>query len=100
MTRVLDNSQDGFVGWFCPGCKRRHYVPVGPKHQNSWGWNKDLVEPTLTPSVLGDWHEWDDATQASTRHVCHAFITNGKIQFLADCTHEHAGKTVPMVKLE
>jgi hypothetical protein len=27
---------------------------------------------------------------------CHLFITDGKIEYLADCTHELAGKTVEM----
>jgi hypothetical protein len=33
----------------------------------------------------------------STR--CHIFVRDGKIQFLNDCTHELAGKTVPMEPL-
>lgn len=28
--------------------------------------------------------------------VCHSFVTDGKIQFLGDCTHELANKTVPL----
>jgi hypothetical protein len=29
-------------------------------------------------------------------HCCHSFVTNGKIQFLADCTHKLAGQTVEL----
>jgi hypothetical protein len=28
--------------------------------------------------------------------VCHLYITDGKIQYLDDCTHEYAGKTIEM----
>ena len=28
--------------------------------------------------------------------ICHSFITDGSIEFLPDCTHELAGKTVPL----
>lgn len=33
-------------------------------------------------------------------HVCHTFVTDGKINFLSDCTHELAGQTVPMQDLD
>ena len=26
--------------------------------------------------------------------VCHSFVTDGRIQFLGDCTHKLAGQTV------
>ena len=29
--------------------------------------------------------------------VCHSFVTDGKIQFLGDCTHELAGQTVELI---
>jgi hypothetical protein len=28
--------------------------------------------------------------------VCHSFVTDGKIQFLSDCTHALAGQTVAL----
>jgi hypothetical protein len=28
--------------------------------------------------------------------VCHSYVTDGKIRFLDDCTHELAGKTVEL----
>jgi hypothetical protein len=51
-----------------------------------WSFNGDMVSPTFAPSLLLD--------QSYPR--CHLFITGGMIQFLGDCTHELAGKTVPM----
>lgn len=32
--------------------------------------------------------------------VCHLFLTNGKLQFLADCQHALAGQTVEMESVE
>ena len=31
-------------------------------------------------------------------HRCHSFVTDGKIRFLNDCTHEMAGETVDLEK--
>jgi hypothetical protein len=31
---------------------------------------------------------------------CHSFIRNGQIQFLSDCHHELAGKTVDLPEVE
>jgi hypothetical protein len=30
------------------------------------------------------------------QRVCHSFVTDGRIQFLSDCTHELAGQTVDL----
>jgi hypothetical protein len=27
---------------------------------------------------------------------CHSFVTDGRIQFLGDCTHHPVGQTVPL----
>ena len=29
--------------------------------------------------------------------VCHTFVTDGRIQYLGDCTHALAGQTVDMI---
>jgi len=31
--------------------------------------------------------------------VCHSYVTDGRIQFLADCTHALAGLTVDLPEL-
>lgn len=58
-----------------------------------WGWNGSLDKPTLTPSVkvtTGREYKGKNIRQ----FVCHVFIKDGQIQFLSDCSHEYAGKTV------
>lgn len=53
----------------------------------SWEWNKDFENPTVSPSIL--------LTRPGYRN--HIFIRDGKIQYLSDCTHDHAGHTVDMI---
>lgn len=51
----------------------------------NWSFNGDFENPTFRPSM---------------RNVAtgeHFFATDGKIQYLSDCRHEMAGKTVDMI---
>jgi hypothetical protein len=90
--RVRDSigGSEIYASFLCPGCKYGHEIRVnsGPQDGHRWGWNGDLVRPTFTPSILH---------RAGGAIVCHSFVADGNIQFLADCTHELAGKTVPLV---
>jgi hypothetical protein len=36
----------------------------------------------------------------STPTVCHSFVKNGYIQYLSDCTHEFAGLTIELQKVD
>ena len=54
----------------------------------SWSWNEDYECPTVSPSIR---------LIHTGNQVDHLFIRDGKIQYLNDCTHELAGKTVNMV---
>lgn len=69
----------------CLGCEQVHEVVVGGPH--AWGFNGSDDTLTLTPSVLVRWGDG---------RVCHSFVKDGRIQFLADCTHKLAGQTVPL----
>lgn len=95
------------VHFHCPGCDDVHGVTVdeGPV---VWGWNGDLELPTFTPSLLVRGNQWPKdeypeyykATHPEVAPgddtVCHSFVTDGRIQFLGDCTHELAGQTVEL----
>lgn len=85
-------TTDGWLTWHCPGCEGGHGVPV--TGNRAWTWNGDRDKPTLSPSVLVN-----PGRSNPTAHVCHVFIKEGKIEFLSDCTHAFAGKTVDMVDL-
>lgn len=123
LSPVLRNIAVGGLGFFCPGCREMHVVWTGDGPGPRWGWNGNAERPTFTPSVLvrsyrypspyepdsnpehaeiraafkgeQDGHEW------MMRHpkwgiCCHSFVTDGRIQFLGDCTHDLAGKTVDL----
>lgn len=84
------------VIWYCPGCREYHGVPI-PPHRQAWQWNKSLESPTLSPSVLVKSHSADRGeTRLEHPAICHCFVRDGRIEFLSDCTHDHAGKSVEM----
>jgi hypothetical protein len=101
--------EGGRVGFWCPGCKEGHQVRVQGEGRPMWGYNGNPESPTFTPSVLvnsaqierdekGEWTgEWIyGADGKPLPMVCHTYVTDGQIQFLSDCTHELAGRTVPL----
>lgn len=97
----------------CPGCRCAHQIKVG-----TWTWNGSVDAPTFTPSLLVNSYEMSElGLQQYNDHVngvrhfeggrfdgtdtvCHSFITDGKIQFLGDCTHEMAGQTIDLPEWE
>jgi hypothetical protein len=94
------------VHFWCPGCDDVHGIHTG---EEGWTWNGDLERPTFTPSVLvrmTKWHgtfeeygKWTRPThnvEPGTEATCHSFVTDGRIQFLGDCTHKLAGQTVDL----
>jgi len=91
MKPVLYRYDDGsgMALFKCPGCGSPHVIyvdgAVNPFNNARWNWNGDLVRPTITPSI-----------HLPNRPRCHSFITDGEIQFLSDCDHALAGKTVPL----
>jgi len=68
--------------FYCPGCKRPHTFDT------RWKWNGSTELPSFTPSYL---IEGGDPS-----YKCHSYVTNGRIQFLPDSTHELSGKTVDL----
>lgn len=83
-----------YVFW-CPGCGHGH--GVWTRGENSagakWTFNGDMERPTFEPSikVLRTGADGREETK------CHLYVKDGRLQFLGDCQHEYAGKTVPMV---
>lgn len=81
-------------GWivFCPACECGHIFDA------RWAFNGDQEKPTFTPSMLV--HGWpDDPNRLPGYRVqrrCHSYVTNGRIQFLADCEHAMVGQTVDL----
>ena len=96
----------------CPGCNDTHWFDGG------WSFNGDMQRPTISPSLMvttghyldihkpGDscWctynAEHPDEPAPFKCYRCHSFIRDGRIQFLSDCTHELAGKTVDLPAIQ
>lgn len=81
------------VHFRCPGCDDVHSVVV--ETQNGWGFNGDLERPTFTPSVLVRYGNREPGP-LGVNAVCHSFVTDGRVQYLGDCTHTLAGQTVDL----
>lgn len=58
--------------------------------QPVWTWNGDTERPTLKPSLLS----------RTPEVTCHTWITDGKVQFLPDSTHELAGQTLDLLEVD
>lgn len=58
-----------------------------------WSWNGSIDKPTFKPSILSF-----GGTDGTER--CHSFVTDGKVQFLSDCTHAYAGTTLDLLDVD
>lgn len=84
-----DGTEVSYV-FDCPACGIGHSFRVegnGPK----WTFNGDVDNPTFSPSLLVKWGK-----KSVDEVLCHSFVRNGQMQFLSDCTHAMAGKTVTL----
>jgi hypothetical protein len=100
----LQKADDGMLIFYCQGCGQCHGV------NDSWTFNNDFERPTFSPSILvrGTEHITDEEHAKimrgehvePRRFVCHSFVKNGAIEYLNDCTHELAGKTVELLDEE
>lgn len=106
--RALQGDRVSFV---CPGCNEEHAIPVNGSGSPNWYYNGNPDKPTFKPSILrrtghyaahykeghGCWCDKDkDADWPFKCTICHSFVTDGRIQFLGDCTHDLAGQTVDL----
>ena len=89
----------------CPGCDDTHQVVVN--QPGRWTWNGSLGAPTIRASILVrsrlygpdklPFRRYEGPYPCeSTPLVCHSFVTDGRIEFLTDCTHALAGQTVDL----
>lgn len=78
------------VAIHCPGCKCSHVFTMCHPNKDGaqWTWNGSLTSPTFSPSLL--------CNKDHPESRCHSFVKEGTIQFLSDCFHELANKTVPL----
>jgi hypothetical protein len=97
--------------FYCEGCKENQMF------DERWTFNGDFVKPTFRASLLcrsghympehkGDvcWctysAEHPNEPAPFVCRVCHSFVTDGKIQYLSDCTHDLAGQTIDLKPID
>lgn len=92
LSEILVLGSNDKLYFHCPGCDVSHDISINPERQPHWSWNGDITKPTFTPSILVHYTYGEEQKE----YVCHSYVTDGSIQYLSDCTHEYAGKTVPL----
>lgn len=113
--RSMMSGERKGISFFCPGCKEMHSITYDGGGSPNWNWNGNVDRPTITPSILVTsghyaphfkpgsdcWCTWEDKDEFPEMkcHRCHTFVTDGRIAFLSDCTHELAGQTVDIPDL-
>ena len=112
MTTVIRLATSQTLSFWCPGCNEAHSIRYSGTRP-CWSWNNDLVKPTFSPSshiktghycthynpeTDSCWCMYYKDPQDYQCTICHSFVTDGKIQYLADSTHALAGQTVDLPK--
>jgi hypothetical protein len=117
--KVLEDFEPGYVGFYCPGCKCHHRIPVtvGARSEKTWGWNGSYEKPTFDPSLNITYKRYKvqtrervrafretmgrDPTEAEIPYdnnaVCHLWVKMGRLEYLQDCTHQYVNQTIDMV---
>lgn len=106
MRKVNFEKDTDFVSFKCPGCGHTHRLNVGKSGNPRWSWNGSESKPTLNPSIRMQATQRITDEMASRimageniepkKIVCHSFVRDGYIQFLADCTHKLACRVVEL----
>jgi hypothetical protein len=90
----------------CPACECGHLF------DDRWTFDGNMDRPTFRASMLvggkrypsgGQWPTDEEharmvngETMQMSPYICHSFVTDGRIQFLDDCTHPMKGQTVEL----
>lgn len=85
----------GKLAFYCNGCKQYHAINIDKNKSPNWDFNNNYDKPTFSPSILVEIGHYPDLSD-----FCHSYVVNGKIQYLSDCTHEFAGKTLELEENE
>ena len=110
-----EDPSGGYWVFYCPGCQELH------PFDKRWSFDGNLEAPTFLPSLRmgpywrmppgwdpeeakarGESLENDPATgrlPGAVEWACHLFLRTGHLEFLSDCSHELAGKTVDLPEL-
>lgn len=80
---------------WCPACKQMHGYAVEQPFRNGaqWTFNGDGDRPSFQPSMNISIGPYGSDGKIDR---CHYFVTDGRIQYCGDSTHELAGQTVDL----
>jgi len=111
LSKILRRTPTGRLQFWCPACDDTQDVVLPGMEGNfsGWTWNGDAEKPTFHPS-FGASHlklikdkngKWQgeyalDSNNEPIPVYCHSFVTDGRIQFLNDSTHEFKGQTLDL----
>lgn len=86
------------IRFHMPGPCGKLMLPVCrvTKVDKAWLWNGDIYAPTLKPSLLTTIGPDEDGKKT----ICHTWITDGKVEYLSDCTHDLKGQTLDLLDIE
>lgn len=121
MAKALPYEENGQVtGYmiFCPACKCGHLfnTVAGPNgvggQKPVWTFNGNQEKPTFRASMLvksGHYAGGDSSGECWCTFekrrgkpapfectLCHSYVTDGRIEFLSDCSHDLRGQTVDL----
>jgi hypothetical protein len=97
VSKILRRTETGYVHW-CAACESGHFVQVHGG-VTRWGFNGDVERPTFTPSVKITYSGPDAGVDDAPPACCHYFITDGRIAYCPDSTHDLAGQTVDLTEI-
>lgn len=90
-------QRKGYLVIKCRACGT-HLIPTYQEPGKRWTFNGNFDKPTITPSVNESCndpgHPSYNAGAKSSR--CHYIVTDGKIAYQGDCTHNLKGQTVEL----
>lgn len=86
--KKYDNGTNYHLQFYCEGCGCAHTI------NETWQFDENYNKPTINPSVLVTYEK-----KQGVKDVCHSFIKAGDIQYLGDCTHQYANKTIPLKEI-
>jgi hypothetical protein len=104
----LFDEKNGTYKFKCPA-GHWHYINTKvPNHLNAqWNFNYNVDKPTFTPSInertgyfVDPNTKGDEDWLKNNSYHCHFIITNGKIQFCGDCSHDLKNKTIEMLEID
>lgn len=89
---ITREGQTVGYSFYCPGCEHGHsYMVAGSM---TWDFNGNMGAPSFSPSLLNTCDPHPDPT----KRRCHLFLTDGKLHYGSDCSHDLAGKVVDLAE--